>query len=257
MPFSCIDLIAPEGTLAFAEDKNGTQHTAGHQHQRISDRACPWSAWSTAAPPARRSSLPASLRTLNGARLVGTTTQGKGTIQSSPQRLSDGSAVVVTVAKLVCGDGSCFDGTGLTVDVERPLTADEQTAYYDYTVENDPADPACCEHCPADERYHHRERCQRSGFQSRLPTVPPPRAVAEGDAEAASAESTPAETTPAESEAAGESTASSSQDIREQPSPSALTRCHLSRRARSWQFMQSLRFCQKLPLWGSWRAKRD
>lgn len=34
--------------------------------------------------------------------------------------------------------GSCFDGTGLTVDVERPLTADEQTAYYDYTVENDP-----------------------------------------------------------------------------------------------------------------------
>ena len=79
-----------------------------------------------------------SLRTLNGARLVGTTTQGKGTIQSSPQRLSDGSAVVVTVAKLVCGDGSCFDGTGLTVDVERPLTADEQTAYYDYTVENDP-----------------------------------------------------------------------------------------------------------------------
>ena len=62
----------------------------------------------------------------------------KRQIQSSPQRLSDGSAVVLTVAKLVCGDGSCFDGTGLTVDVERPLTADEQTAYYDYTVENDP-----------------------------------------------------------------------------------------------------------------------
>ncbi len=58
-----------------------------------------------------------SLRTLSGARLVGTTTMGKGTIQSSPQRLSDGSAVVVTVAKLLCGDGSCFDGTGLTVDV--------------------------------------------------------------------------------------------------------------------------------------------
>ena len=79
-----------------------------------------------------------SLRTLNGARLVGTTTMGKGTIQSSPQRLSDGSAVVITVAKLICGDGSCFDGTGLSVDVDRPLTADEQTAYYDYTVENDP-----------------------------------------------------------------------------------------------------------------------
>ncbi len=63
---------------------------------------------------------------------------GKGTIQSSPQRLSDGSAVVLTVAKLVCGDGSCFDGTGLTVDVERPLTAESRPNFYDYTPENDP-----------------------------------------------------------------------------------------------------------------------
>ena len=75
---------------------------------------------------------------MSGARLVGTTTMGKGTIQSSPQRLSDGSAVVVTVAKLLCGDGSSFDGTGLTVDVDRTLTADEQTAYYDYTTSTDP-----------------------------------------------------------------------------------------------------------------------
>ena len=91
-----------------------------------------------ASPASAAELFASSLRTLNGARLVGTTTQGKGTIQSSPQRLSDGSAVSITVAKLLCGDGTSFDGTGLTVDVERPLTADEQTAYYDYTVENDP-----------------------------------------------------------------------------------------------------------------------
>ena len=45
---------------------------------------------------------------------------------------------MVTVAKLLCGDGSCFDGTGLTVDVERSLTADEQTSYYDFTLDTDP-----------------------------------------------------------------------------------------------------------------------
>ena len=45
---------------------------------------------------------------------------------------------MVTVAKLLCGDGSSFDGTGLTVDVDRTLTADEQTAYYDYTTSTDP-----------------------------------------------------------------------------------------------------------------------
>jgi len=78
------------------------------------------------------------LRALNGAKLVGTTTLGKGTIQSSPQRLSDGSAVVITVAKLLSCDGSSFDGVGLTVDVERALTSDEEALYYDYTVDTDP-----------------------------------------------------------------------------------------------------------------------
>ena len=75
---------------------------------------------------------------MNGARLVGTTTMGKGTIQSSPQRLSDGSAVSITVAKLLCGDGTSFDGTGLSVDVERALSADEANSYLDYTPTTDP-----------------------------------------------------------------------------------------------------------------------
>ena len=75
---------------------------------------------------------------MSGARLVGTTTMGKGTIQSSPQRLSDGSAVSITVAKLLCGDGTSFDGTGLSVDVERALSADEANSYLDYTPTTDP-----------------------------------------------------------------------------------------------------------------------
>ena len=41
-------------------------------------------------------------------------------------------------AKLICGDGSCFDGTGLSVDVEKALTAEETTNFYDYTPETDP-----------------------------------------------------------------------------------------------------------------------
>ena len=44
----------------------------------------------------------------------------------------------ITVAKLICGDGSCFDGTGLSVDVERALSAEETTNFYDYTPEDDP-----------------------------------------------------------------------------------------------------------------------
>ena len=141
---------------------------------------------------------------------MGTTTQGKGTIQSSPQRLSDGSAVVVTVAKLVCGDGSCFDGTGLTVDVERPLTADEQIAYYDYTVENDPQIQRAVSTAQQMSGTTTVSGVNEAASSEAADSAA--ESVAEGDAEAASAESTPAETAPAESEAAGESTASSSQE---------------------------------------------
>ena len=207
---NCIDLIAPEGTLAFAEDKNGTQTLLGTStsESRIDLPVVCLVNGSTASAAELFAS---SLRTLNGARLVGTTTQGKGTIQSSPQRLSDGSAVVVTVAKLVCGDGSCFDGTGLTVDVERPLTADEQTAYYDYTVENDPQIQRAVSTAQQMSGTTTVSGVNEAASSEAADSAAA-ESVAEGDAEAASAESTPAETAPVESEAAGESTASSSQE---------------------------------------------
>ena len=190
----CIDLIAPEGTLAYAEDKNGTQTLLGSSTGE-STIDLPIVCLVNGNTASAAELFASSLRTLNGARLVGTTTMGKGTIQSSPQRLSDGSAVVVTVAKLICGDGSCFDGTGLTVDVERPLTADEQTAYYDYTVENDPQ----------------IQRAVSTAQQmSGTTTVSGVNEAASSEAaDSAAADSIPAESTPAESEAAGESSASS------------------------------------------------
>ena len=134
---SCIELVAPEGVLAYAEDKAGNRTLLGSStgDSVISQPTVCLVNENTASAAELFAS---SLRTLCGTRLVGSTTMGKGTIQSSPERLSDGSAVVVTVAKLICGDGSCFDGTGLTVDVERPLTADEQVSYYDYTLDTDP-----------------------------------------------------------------------------------------------------------------------
>lgn len=134
---ACIDLLAPEGTLAYAEDKDGNRTLLGSS-SGDTEVSLPIVCLVNGNTASAAELFASSLRTLNGARLVGTTTMGKGTIQSSPQRLSDGSAVVVTVAKLICGDGSCFDGTGLSVDVDRPLTADEQNAYYDYTVDTDP-----------------------------------------------------------------------------------------------------------------------
>ena len=134
---SCIDLIAPEGTVAYAEDKNGNRTIIGSSDNE-SRVDLPIVCLVNGITASAAELFAASLHTMNGARLVGTTTMGKGTIQSSPQRLSDGSAVSITVAKLLCGDGTSFDGTGLSVDVERALSADEANSYLDYTPATDP-----------------------------------------------------------------------------------------------------------------------
>ena len=134
---NCIDLVCPEGTMAWAESKDGTQEVLGTSSgDSVVDLPMVCLVNGNTASAAEL--FASCLRNMSGARLVGTTTYGKGTIQSSPQRLSDGSAVVVTVARLITSDGTCFDGTGLTVDVERALSADEQGAYYDFTLDTDP-----------------------------------------------------------------------------------------------------------------------
>lgn len=79
-----------------------------------------------------------ALRKMAGAAIVGSTTAGKGVLLSDPQSLSDGSAVVITVGILLDNEGQNWNGTGLTPDVDASLTNDEQSSYYDFTVDNDP-----------------------------------------------------------------------------------------------------------------------
>ena len=134
---NCIDLVCPEGVMAWAESRDGTREALGSSSgDSVVDLPMVCLVNGNTASAAEL--FASCLRDMSGARLVGTTTFGKGTIQSSPQRLSDGSAVVVTVAKLIASNGESFDTTGLTVDVERPLTSDEQVAFYDFTLETDP-----------------------------------------------------------------------------------------------------------------------
>ena len=134
---NCIDLVCPEGVMAWAESRDGAREVLGTSSgDSVVD--LPMVCLVNGSTASAAELFAACLRDLGGARLVGSATYGKGTIQSSPQRLSDGSAVVVTVARLIASDGESFDGAGLAVDVERPLTGDEQVMFYDYTIETDP-----------------------------------------------------------------------------------------------------------------------
>lgn len=78
------------------------------------------------------------LHNMAGASLVGTTSAGKGVVMSDAHSFSDGSAAYISVALLLDSNGENWNGTGLTPDLDASLTTDQQTAYYDFTVETDP-----------------------------------------------------------------------------------------------------------------------
>ena len=132
---SCIDLLAPAGPVAFAEARDGSRTELGSSNASEVDLPMVCIVNGSTASSAELFAL--SLREFGKAQLIGTRTYGKGTIQAAPYKLADGSAVVLTVARLLTGQLTSFDGTGIEPDVEVVLTADEEQAYYDLTIETD------------------------------------------------------------------------------------------------------------------------
>ena len=77
------------------------------------------------------------LKDMGGAKLVGTKTLGKCTIQTL-YRLSDGSGVEFTTARLVPVTTADYHGTGLLPDYEKALSPDQELNFYDLTITDDP-----------------------------------------------------------------------------------------------------------------------
>ena len=77
------------------------------------------------------------LKDMSGAKLVGTKTMGKCTVQNL-YRLSDGSGVEITTARLVPVATSDYHDTGLMPDYEKALSAEQELGFYDLTITTDP-----------------------------------------------------------------------------------------------------------------------
>ena len=77
------------------------------------------------------------LKDMGGAKLVGSKTMGKCTIQNL-YRLSDGSGVEITTARLVPVATADYHDTGLMPDYEKELSADQELNFYDLTITSDP-----------------------------------------------------------------------------------------------------------------------
>ena len=112
----CIDLLVPKGDIVWAEYKTGERTLMGESDDSSVD--LPMVILVDGQTASSAELFAESLRQFSGAQLVGQKTYGKGTIQAEPHRMSDGSAVVVTVAKMITAGGGSFDGTGLAVDIE-------------------------------------------------------------------------------------------------------------------------------------------
>lgn len=130
------DYCVPSGLIAQSQDKGGNVTDL-----RMSDEneiTLPMVCLVNGSTASGAELFANALRKMAGATIVGSTTAGKGVLLSDPQSLSDGSAVVITVGILLDNEGKNWNGTGLTPDVDASLTNDEQSGYYDFTVDNDP-----------------------------------------------------------------------------------------------------------------------
>ena len=130
------DYCVPSGLIAQSQDKDGNVTDL-----RMSDEneiTLPMVCLVNGSTASGAELFANALRKMAGSTIVGSTTAGKGVLLSDPQSLSDGSAVVITVGILLDNEGKNWNGTGLTPDVDASLTNDEQSSYYDFTVDNDP-----------------------------------------------------------------------------------------------------------------------
>lgn len=130
------DYCVPSGLIAQSQDKGGNVTDL-----RMSDEneiTLPMVCLVNGSTASGAELFANALRKMAGATIVGSTTAGKGVLLSDPQSLSDGSAVVITVGILLDNEGKNWNGTGLTPDVDASLTNNEQSSYYDFTVDSDP-----------------------------------------------------------------------------------------------------------------------
>lgn len=130
------DYCVPSGLIAQSQDKGG--NVADLRMSDENEITLPMVCLVNGSTASGAELFANALRKMAGATIVGSATAGKGVLLSDPQSLSDGSTVVITVGILLDNEGKNWNGTGLTPDVDASLTNDEQSSYYDFTVDNDP-----------------------------------------------------------------------------------------------------------------------
>lgn len=122
--YQMIDRLCPRGIVARSENRSGVTRLLATSDENEID--LPMVVLVNENTAAAAELFAVSIRDLSGGKVIGMTTLGRGTLQSTPNRLSDGSAVSITIARLLTGRDESFDGVGVLPDIEvAPKNADE------------------------------------------------------------------------------------------------------------------------------------
>lgn len=130
-----IDTIVPEGPVVSSTDKNG--QTKVIYSSDSADVDIPIVVVVNKNTASAAELFAAALRDYEKAKLVGSTTYGKGVMQDI-YPLDDGSAIKITTAEFNPPTSENFDGTGLKPDFVVDLSAEQEKTWYELDSTNDP-----------------------------------------------------------------------------------------------------------------------
>lgn len=116
-----LENILPEGLIVYTEDKNGKRNEYTCSGENPLDM--PLAVLVNGNSASASEIFAGAIQDYEIGKLVGTTTFGKGIVQK-PVRLSDGSAVKLTISKYYTPKGRNIHGTGIEPDVEVKLNED-------------------------------------------------------------------------------------------------------------------------------------
>ena len=113
-----LDYVLPDGLIVYTEDKYGYREELHGNDKKSLD--LPMVVLINGNSASASEIFAAAMQDYNAATLVGTTSFGKGIVQSI-WPLTDGSAVKVTISRYFTPRGVCIHGTGVTPNVEVEL----------------------------------------------------------------------------------------------------------------------------------------
>lgn len=112
-----IDMIVPEGLIMYTEDKHGNREELTSDKNELN---IPMAVIVNGNSASASELLTGALKDYNKAKIIGTKTFGKGVMQAI-YPFSDGSGMVVTIAKYFTPGGTCVQDEGITPDITCEL----------------------------------------------------------------------------------------------------------------------------------------